>query len=77
MKGTGGLLCLREEFSNGDAELGTGFQYPNTRDPERKVLLVSPVNKPVEDRVVEYPPPVTVLCRVGLHTLVICVQPGL
>jgi len=32
---TEGLLDLREKSSNGDAELGPGFQYPDTRDPKR------------------------------------------
>jgi hypothetical protein len=56
--------------------LGASFQYPDTRDPERKVLLVSPANEPVEDRVVEYPPPVPVLGLLCLHTLITRIQPG-
>ena len=68
---------MRKKFSNGDAELGTGFENPDSCDPERKVFFVRPVNEPVENRVVEHPPPVTVFCRVGLHTLIVCVQPGL
>jgi hypothetical protein len=77
LEGTRGLLDLGIKLAHRNAELSTGLQYPDTRDPERKVLFVSSVNEPVEDRVVEYPPPVTVLGRFCLHTLITCIQPGL
>ena len=76
-EGTKGLLGLRKKSSNGDAELGPGFQYPDTRNPQRQVLPVGPVNELVEDWVVEYSPPVAVFCRLWFHTLITCIQPGL
>ncbi len=77
LKGAGGLLGLRKKLSDGDAELGTGFQNPDPCNPERKVLLVGPVNEPVQDRVTEHLPPVPVWCRFRLYTLVPLIQPSL
>jgi hypothetical protein len=76
LKGAGGLLGLRKKFSNGDAKLGASFQNPDSRNLERKVFLVSPVNEPVEGWVVEHPPPVAVFSPPGFHPLVTCIQPG-
>ncbi len=71
----GGLLGLREEFSNGDAKQGAGLQNPDSSNPEGKVFLISPVNEPVESWVVEYPPPAAEFRRLCFHTLVTYIQP--
>ncbi len=66
---------MREKFSNGDAKQGAGFQNSDPRNPERKVLFISPVEEPVEDWIVECPPPVAVFCRLGFHPLITRLQP--
>ena len=53
-------MGLGVKSSDGDAELGSGFQHPYACNLEGQVLPVGPLDEPVEDRIIEYPPPVAV-----------------
>ena len=73
LDGPDGLLRLRKDLADGDAQLGAGLQDPHAGLLEREVVPVGPRDEAIQDRIVEGPPPVPVGGRLGADTLV----PGL
>jgi len=70
-------LGLGIDGPDGHAQLGPGLKDAHPGDPKRQVLLVGGVDELVEGRIFECLPPVFVVCRRGLDSLVTGIRPGL
>ena len=73
LDGPDGLLRLRKDLADGDAQLGAGLQDPHAGLLEGEVVPVGSRDEAIQDRIVEGPPPIPVGGRFGADTLV----PGL
>src|SRR5438034_106531 len=73
LDGPDGLLRLRKDLADRDAELSAGLQNSHPGLLEREVVPVGPRHEPVQDRIVEGLPPIPVVGRFGAETRV----PGL
>src|SRR5262249_1122302 len=62
LNGPDSLLGLREDLTDGDAQLGAGLQDSHTRASEREVFPVGLLDETIQGRIVEGPPPVAVFC---------------
>ena len=60
-KGAGDELALRKKTAHCYAELGTGFKNSDAGNSETQVLPEGRVNKPIQEGVIEFPPPCPVL----------------
>mgnify|MGYP003693904151 CR=1 FL=1 len=70
LDGPDGLLGLREDLADRDAQLGAGLQDPHPGLLEREVVTVGPRDEAVQDRIVEGLPPIPVVGRFGAETRV-------
>src|SRR5678810_974661 len=70
LDGSDGLLGLRKDLADRDAQLGAGLQDPHPRLLQREAVLVGPRDEPVEDRIVEGLPPVPVVGLLGAEARV-------
>ena len=71
------ILLLRKQIADRDPQLSPGGEHAKPRLAQREVLAISVADQAVENRIVEDPPPLAQVVRVGPHALVGGVDPGL
>src|SRR6516165_12094439 len=55
------LLYLRIELADRYTQLGARFEHLGARADQSEVLIIGDLDQPVENRVMEHPPPVPIL----------------
>src|SRR5215471_2876751 len=69
------LLHLRIEFTNRNAQLCARFENLGAGANQSKVLIIGDLDQPVEHRVVEHPPPVSILLISRIDRRVVGFEP--
>src|SRR5215471_8959333 len=69
------LLYLRIELTNRNAQLCARFEHLSTCPYQSQVLIIGDFDQPVENRVVEHFPPVSILLISGIDRRVVGFEP--
>src|SRR5215469_4000373 len=71
------LLYLRIELPDRHAQLGARFEHLGTGADQSEVLIIGDIDQPVENRVVEYLPPIPIFLIPRVDRRIVCFEPFL